>query len=134
MSVTGRLLKVIPITQNNENITWKFNTSSYVSLFKHATRGDVFRSNEFNVNGCTFYLELTPNGWGKLNGTIIWCALKALPEEYIAASVQFKYKCNDISFEGSKNNTLIKQHTEVSNIMHTIHTSYIMDSTMEPLQ
>eukprot|EP01084_Bolivina_argentea_P023046 42907_1 len=102
-----RVLKIKPITNNNQpHITWKFQTDSDVLLFKNAIYGDVIRSNQFTVNKCQFYLELTPNGWVNHNGAMVWCALKELPEQYIAASVQFKYKCDDISFKGSTNQIL----------------------------
>ncbi len=42
--------------------------------------------------------------------------------------VQFKYKCDDIFFEGSKNQILTTQDTEVSNI---IAHSMSLDNVME---
>eukprot|EP01084_Bolivina_argentea_P158028 275327_1 len=118
--VKERLLKIKPITQNNQHITWQFETNSDVLLFKRALRNDVIKSSEFIVNKCKFYLELTPNGWGNVNGAIIWCALKELPEEYVAVMVQFKYKCDDISFEGSKKQILTTQTTELTNVGYSM--------------
>eukprot|EP01083_Nonionella_stella_P151660 484987_1 len=69
------LLKIKPISQNNNTITWSFNTALDVNLFKNAKHGDIIRSNYFTINNCEFYSECTPNGWGQTAGACIWCGL-----------------------------------------------------------
>eukprot|EP01083_Nonionella_stella_P266690 901823_1 len=99
--VVERILKQKPIIQNGNIITWAFDIPTEVTLFKSAQCNDVIRSPCFTINGCKFYLELTPNGWSEQQGTLIWCALHELCENVIAGNVCFEYTCNAISFSGS---------------------------------
>eukprot|EP01084_Bolivina_argentea_P259761 438434_1 len=85
---------------SNEHFVWKFNNSADVKLFQNAKRGDIITSDHFQVNGCTFFLELTPNGWGQFKGTMLWCALDELPQQYIAIKINVNQKCDAVGFVG----------------------------------
>eukprot|EP01084_Bolivina_argentea_P259759 438430_1 len=94
---------------SNEHFVWKFNNSADVKLFQNAKRGDIITSDHFQVNGCTFFLELTPNGWGQFKGTMLWCALDELPQQYIAVKVIVKQRCDAAGFVDERQHLLSTQ-------------------------
>eukprot|EP01084_Bolivina_argentea_P259756 438424_1 len=98
---------------SNEHFVWKFNNSADVKLFQNAKRGDIITSDHFQVNGCTFFLELTPNGWGQFDGAVVWCALAKLPKDVYSIKVYFKYVCDEINYCGEKTKQLTTKQIAV---------------------
>ena len=83
---------------------WRFTTKSDVSIFKQSTFVDVMTSAKFSLNGCVFYLELTPDGWGRVvpeQHCCLWLAVSSLPDGIDSVKVGFTVKCAQIGFEDS---------------------------------
>eukprot|EP01084_Bolivina_argentea_P022095 41060_1 len=81
-----------------KTIKWNFENISDVQLFKNSTHDNVINSPCFILKGCKFHLELTPNGWGEYKGTMLWCALDELPQQYIATKINVNQKCDAVGF------------------------------------
>eukprot|EP01084_Bolivina_argentea_P238940 401483_1 len=103
------LMMLNVINSNKGEFVWKFNNKIDIDSFLKAGKDDVITSTQFEVNGCVFYLELTPNGWtnqfpaGSVN---VWLALDDLPKTMNKVFVEFMVVCNDIGYKGKKTERL----------------------------
>ena len=87
---------------------WKFENEFAVQSFWNCKHSDVITSKKFEVNGCVFYFELTPNGWTSMipeDECALWLAVDSLPSlpEYIdSIHVRFTIVCDEVEFVGSE--------------------------------
>eukprot|EP01084_Bolivina_argentea_P007336 13781_1 len=96
------------ISTNNvssqKSISWKF-TDQLVNTFIHAAPNTDIPSELFSIQGCTFGLECTPNGYsGKvpIGCCGIWIGLHALPTNVEALqNVTLIAFCREVNFEVS---------------------------------
>ena len=90
---------------------WRFTDKSDVSLFMNCQKGEVLTSVKFEIYGCEFYLELTPNGWTHQRDgqACVWLAVASLHSDIRSVDVQFRTKCAEIGLEEDRPTTTLMQ-------------------------
>eukprot|EP01084_Bolivina_argentea_P092101 165741_1 len=86
---------------------WLFDSNtSLINRFKNANQDIVIRSEKFVYQGCTFYVECTPNGFSQQNipekQCVLWLAIDKLPDNIKAINVTFKFTCDEINYSYSR--------------------------------
>ena len=93
---------------------WKFHNSSDLDSFFNCQHGDVMTSSKFEINGCVFYFELTPNGWSSLvsiNECALWLAVDSLPHKVYDVGIIYHVNCTQIGYKEKERQYLtIPQH------------------------
>ena len=98
--------------ESNQGIfEWRFNTKSECDQFRNSRYGDVLTSVKFNLCGCVFYFEITPNGWGRvlpIGFSGIWLAVSSLPSGIKSVFVDFHVLCAAVGFEETCSKNLVE--------------------------
>eukprot|EP01083_Nonionella_stella_P285342 971250_1 len=109
-------VKIMPVKQNGNIVAVHFHDPLDVQLFKKATHGTIIRSDYFTINECELCLEITPNGWNSVTGTsMVWCSVYKLPENVGSIGLNFKYKCDSVSFKAENMRELTTQILAATN-------------------
>ena len=92
----------------NKSFTWNFN-EQLSKRFKTCEFNSVIHSNDFIIDGCTFYIECTPNGFTDTKNNfgqgncVIWLALRdSLPKGIGSLDITFDCQCKDINWNDTK--------------------------------
>ena len=80
------------IKSRNGTFIINFDNPTDINLFRNAKRGNIIKTNEFIKQNCKFSFDITPNGWGQTNNTLIWLVLHELPNGVNAIKVRYTWK------------------------------------------
>eukprot|EP01084_Bolivina_argentea_P283182 484932_1 len=106
---------------NSNTFVIKFDSVEDCQLFQKAQKGDIIKTTQIQVQKCTFQFDITPNGWGNDEGTLIWPVLCKLPNNVYSAVINFKIKCNVVGYNFEEERSCILTTQNLANTYGGLH-------------
>merc|ERR1719195_1052248 len=76
----------------------------------------------FQLYGCEFYLECTPNGWDREGQCSVWLTSKCGMFGFESLTVAFTVECKEIGFKSEKLKAVISESGNGRSSVTTTHT------------